>query len=171
MGVVNTACAPSKRKEALNLARAVWFKFYFAAAGYPHSKSGAHCMIKFRCLATVAKRRIKFKIYKTQNFKIPRRAVSLRSALPNFYAEAALAKAVYQAVARPPRATAYYAQHEAVRDNRRVRFQQRGHQIKRAPPFHFRACAARVHAAQPQQTREHEPAMAFLLAARGIFAD
>ena len=104
-----------------DLARAIWFKFYFAATGYPYSKSGAHYIIKFRRLATAVKRRIKFKIYKTQNFKISHRAVSLRGALPNFYAEAAFAKAVYQAVARPPRAMAYYAQHEAVRDNRRVR--------------------------------------------------
>ena len=79
-------------------------------------------MIKFRRLATAVKRHIKFKIYKTQNFKISRRAVSLRGALPNFYAKAAFAKAVYQAVARLPRAMAYYAQHEAVRDHRRVRF-------------------------------------------------
>ena len=89
-----------------DLVRAVWFKFYFAAAGYPYSKSGAYYIIKFRRLATVAKRRIKFKIYKTQNFKISRRVVSLRGALPNFYAEAALAKAVYQAVARFPRTLA-----------------------------------------------------------------
>ena len=79
-------------------------------------------MIKFRCLATAVKRRIKFKIYKTQNFKISRKVVSLHGALPNFYAKAAFAKAVYQAVARLPRAMAYYAQHEAVRDRRRVRF-------------------------------------------------
>ncbi|RKV97574.1 MAG: hypothetical protein D8H92_03750, partial [Campylobacter sp.] len=85
---------------------AVWFKFYFTAAGYPHSKSSAYYIIKFRRLATVAKRRIKFKIYKTQNFKISRRAVSLRGALPNFYAKAAFAKAVYQAVARAPRTLA-----------------------------------------------------------------
>lgn len=78
-----------------NLTHAVWFKFYFTAAGYPYSKSGAHYIIKFRRLATAAKRRIKFKIYKTQNFKFSRRAVSLRGALPNFYAKAALAKAVY----------------------------------------------------------------------------
>jgi hypothetical protein len=142
-----------------DLARAVWFKFYFAVAGYPYSKSGAHCMIKFRRLATAAKRRIKFKIYKTQNFKISRRAVSLRGAAPNFHAEATLAETVYQAVARLSCAMAYDAQHEAVCDHRCVRFKQRRRQIKRAPTFLFRACAARVHAAQPQQAREHEPAI------------
>ena len=44
LGAVNTACAPSKREATLNLTQAVWFKFYFAAAGYPYSKSDAHCI-------------------------------------------------------------------------------------------------------------------------------
>ena len=114
-------------------------------------------MIKFRRLATAVKRRIKFKIYKTQNFKISRRVVSLHGALPNFYAKAAFAKAVYQAVARLPCTMAYYAQREAMRDHRRIRLKQRWHHIKRPPPFLFRACVAMIHAAQPQQAREHEP--------------
>ena len=44
LGTVNTACAQKEHEAALNLTQAVWFKFYFAAAGYPYSKSDAHCI-------------------------------------------------------------------------------------------------------------------------------
>ena len=47
-----------------DLARVVWFKFYFAAASYPYSKSGAYYIMKFRRLATAIKRRIKLKFTK-----------------------------------------------------------------------------------------------------------